>query len=179
MKTVAHVIWFLFMTVLLHAQENTSPVVGAPAPDFALPYATKDSVAKTPLKLGDLIGSRAIVLAFYPADWSPGCTKELCTMRDNFAALSDLDADILAISGDYVWSHHEWAKLHSFPFRLLSDHAHTVAKKYASLNEKTLTNKRTVFVIDNSGKIAYADMAYSVADLKDFEELKAALAALK
>jgi peroxiredoxin Q/BCP len=118
-------------------------------------------------------------LAFYPADWSTGCTKEVCAMRDNFAALQALDAEVLAISGDYVWSHHEWAKALNLPFKLLSDHAHIVAKLYQSFNEKSLYNRRTVVVVDKQGKIAYANMEYSVGDLKDFDKLKTALATVR
>jgi len=55
---------------------------------------------------------------------------------------------------------------HNLPFKLLSDHDHTVAKLYNSYNEKSLYNKRTVYVINKQGKIAYADLQYSVADLK-------------
>lgn len=98
-------------------------------------------------------------------------------MRDNFAALQALDAEILAISGDYVWSHHEWAKALNLPFKLLSDHSHAVAKLYNSFNEKTLYNRRTVFIVDRHGRIAYSNLDYSVTDLKDLEHLKAALEA--
>ncbi len=76
-----------------------------------------------------------------------------------------------------MWSHHEWAKQHNLPFKLLSDHANVVAKAYNSFNEKSLYNRRTVVLIDTTGKIAYVDMEYSVADLQDFSKLKEALAA--
>lgn len=179
MKTIFSAILFLIFAFNLRAQTTSAPPVGSLAPDFTLPYATKDSIARSPLNLADLIGKRAIVIAFYPADWSTGCTKEVCTLRDNFAALQDLDAEILAISGDYVWSHFEWAKFHALPFRLLSDHSHAVARLYDSFNEKSLYDRRTVFVINKQGRIAYANPAYSVADLQDFEKLRAALAAAK
>lgn len=179
MKTTIMLILFLAFSPLLYTQEQAGPVVGSVAPDFTLPFATKDSISRIPIKLSNFEGKRAVVIAFYPADWSTGCTKEVCTMRDNFAALENLNAEILAISGDYVWSHHEWAKYQNLPFRLLSDHAHAVAKLYNSFNEKSLYNKRTVFVVDKQGKIAYANMAYSVADLQDFNKLKDALAAVK
>lgn len=179
MKTIVRLVWFLAAVLVVQAQEQVPPSVGDQAPEFTLPYATKDSISKTPLKLADLVGKRAVVLAFYPADWSTGCTKEVCTLRDNFAALQALDAEILAISGDYVWSHHEWAKFHALPFRLVSDHSHATARLYGSYNEKSLYNRRTVFVIDRQGKIAYANMSYSVADLQDFEKLRKALAEVK
>src|SRR6267378_2461999 len=60
--------------------------VGDPAPDFALPFATKDSVGTEMLQLSALFGKQKILLAFYPADWSGGCTKEMCAMRDNFVS---------------------------------------------------------------------------------------------
>lgn len=160
------------------SQDSSVPLkVGDPAPDFSLPYATKDSIASDDLKLSDLIGKRNIVLAFYPADWSGGCTKEVCTLRDNFASLSDLNAEILGISGDYQFSHHEWAVHHNLPFKLVSDHQHAVAQRYSSYMDSGF-NKRTVYVIDKKGKIAYIDLQYSVRDMASFEKLKAALKSL-
>lgn len=179
MKTIIFVVSFFFFVPILEVegqQTQNDLKVGDFAPGFALPYSTKDSISRSPVSLSDLVGKRALVLAFYPADWSGGCTKEVCTMRDNFAALQALDAEILAISGDYVWSHHEWAKALNLPFKLLSDHAHQVAKLYNSYNEKSLYNRRTVYVVDKQGKISYVNLQYSVGDLNDFEKLKSALA---
>jgi peroxiredoxin len=170
------VIFFFFM-VNAHAQSSLR--VGQQAPDFTLPYATKDSISRVPITLSERIGKKNLVLAFYPADWSPGCTKEVCSFRDGFTELQDLDADVFGISGDYVWSHHEWAKHHNLPFILLSDHAHEVGKAYDSYNEKYGMNKRTMFVIDRQGKIAYMDLEYSVANSDDFNHLKRALANLQ
>ncbi len=173
----------LVLTVLAtsvgFSQSEPTIKVGQTAPDFSLQYATRDSIARTPLKLSNTVGVRNIVLAFYPADWSGGCTKEMCTMRDDFKDLEKLNAELLAISGDYVFAHHAWAKEQNFPFRLLSDHLHAVAKLYDSYNDKYGFNKRTVFVIDKQGKIAYEDLEYSVADNDDFIRLKDALAKLQ
>ena len=156
-----------------------APDVGDKAVDFTLPYATRDSLAREDLKLSDLIGKGPLVLAFYPADWSGGCTKEMCTFRDNFSALQELDAQVLALSGDYVYSHFEWAKHHELPFTLVSDYCGKVAKQYDSWNDQYGMCKRTVFLIDNQGKIAYRDLEYSVKDQNGFEDLKKALADLK
>jgi peroxiredoxin Q/BCP len=154
------------------------PKVGDVAPGFVLPYATRDSVARDSIALASLAG-RNVVLAFYPADWSGGCTREVCTLRDNFAALAALDAEVVGISGDYVYSHHEWAKHHDLPFRLASDHRHEVARRYGSFHEGAGYNRRTVFVVGRDGRIAYADLAYSVRDAASFEKLRAALQSLK
>lgn len=172
-------LFLVLVSCPVKAQNAPMLQVGDRAPEFSLPYATKDSIARTPLNLSSLIGKSAIVLAFYPADWSGGCTKEVCTMRDDFGNIQSLNADILAISGDYVYSHHEWAKHHNLPFKLVSDHNHEVAKAYYSYNEKSLMNKRTVVVIDTHGAIAYMDLEYSVRDDADFQLLKSALAKLR
>ena len=176
MKTNILFISFLIFSLSFEAKAQDVLKVGDMAPDFRLPYATKDSISRASLSLSGFLGKRVVVLAFYPADWSTGCTKEVCTMRDGFAALEALDADILAISGDYVWSHHEWAKFLNLPFRLLSDHAHLVAKLYNSYNEKSMYNRRSVFVVDKQGRISYSNLEYSATDMRDFEKLKSALA---
>lgn len=172
-------IGLLAMTMSGTPAAGAAPQVGDAAPDFSLPYATRDSVAKEELVLSSLVGTKNLVLAFYPADWSGGCTKEVCTFRDSFTALADLSADVIGISGDYVYSHHEWAKHHDLPFRLAADHKHEAARKYGIFNEESGYNRRTVFVIDKGGKIAYADLAYSARDPASFEKLKAALQKLK
>ena len=180
MKSLVLFMFFLLIPFSVVAQSTSQKIltVGDSAPDFSLPYATQDSVADDDLKLSSFTGKRNVVLAFYPADWSGGCTKEVCTLRDNFSALAILDAEILGISGDYEYSHHEWAKHHQLPFKLVSDHNHSVAKTYSSYNESGY-NKRTVYVVDKSGKIAYIDLQYSVRTSDSFNKLQDALKALK
>lgn len=153
--------------------------VGDRAPDFTLPAATRDSILKAGVHLADRIGHNNIVLAFYPADWSGGCTKEMCTMRDNFGALSDLGADVLAISGDYVWAHHEWARQEQFQFILVSDHKHDIARTYHSYNPQSGFNRRTIYVVDRTGKVAYIDRAYDPGSAESFNKLKDELQRLK
>jgi len=184
MKLALAVICVLTVLVRVSLSQNAeSPgilKIGDPAPDFALPYATKDTIVlNAPLRLSELIGKRNIVLAFYPADWSEGCTKEMCTLRDEFADLEKLDAEILPISGDYVFSHKEWANHHRLPFKLLSDHDHAVARKYHSYNDMTGWNRRTVYVIDRAGKIAYVNLKYDVRTPDAFSKLKEVLSTLK
>jgi peroxiredoxin len=120
-----------------------------------------------------------VILAFYPADWSSGCTKEVCTFRDTFAELSNLDATVLGISGDYVFSHHEWAKHHNLQFPLLSDHDHAVARAYGSYSEANGFNKRTVFLVDKKGVVRYANLEFKAGEAKDYDALREALAKLQ
>lgn len=158
---------------------GTELKVGDPAPTFTLSYATKDTIVNKGFSLASSLGQNFIVLAFYPADWSGGCTKEMCTMRDSFTELAKLGSDVYGISGDYVNSHHEWANHLGLPFKLLSDHNHEVAKAFQSYNDETGYNKRTVFVIDKDGKIAYMDLEYKAGTMDSFDKLKTALLNLR
>jgi glutaredoxin-dependent peroxiredoxin len=156
---------------------SSAPKVGEPAPDFKLPYATAEKIFFKPeehMSLSSLRGKN-VILAFYPADWSSGCTTEVCTFRDTFAELGKLNAVVLGVSGDYVFSHHEWAKHHKLQFPLLSDHDHAVAKRYDSYMEQYGLNKRTVFLIDKDGVVRYSNLAFKAGDKKDYDALRAEL----
>ena len=159
------------------ANAAAAPKVGEVAPDFRLPYATQEKIFLKPeerMTLASLRGKN-VILAFYPADWSGGCTKEVCTLRDTFSELSRLNATVLGISGDYVFSHHEWAKFHKLQFPLLSDHDHKVARAYGSFSEESGFNKRTVFLIDKNGVVRYHNLAFKAGDAKDYAALRAEL----
>lgn len=158
-----------------------APKVGEAAPDFKLPYATQEKLFMKPeeqMSLSSLRG-RNVVLAFYPADWSGGCTTEVCTFRDTFMEFGKLNATVLGISGDYVFSHHEWAKHHKLQFPLLSDHDHRVARMYDSYMEQYGFNKRTVYLIDKDGVVRYVNLAFKAGDKKDYDALRAELEKLK
>jgi peroxiredoxin len=159
----------------------TAPKVGDAAYDFKLPYATQEKIYMKPdeqMSLSSLRGKN-VILAFYPADWSGGCTTEVCTLRDTFAELSKLNATVLGISGDYVFSHQEWAKHHQLQFPLLSDHDHRVARLYDSYMEQAGFNKRTVYLIDKDGVVRYVNLAFKAGDKKDYEALRAELEKMK
>jgi peroxiredoxin Q/BCP len=163
------------------ADAAAAPKVGEAAPDFSLPYATQEGIFMKPAERMSLSSQKGknVILAFYPADWSGGCTKEVCTLRDTFAELSKLNATVLAISGDYVFSHHEWAKFHKLQFPLLSDHDHKVARLYGSYMEEYGFNKRTVFLIDKQGVVRYSNLDFKPGDAKDYASLHAELEKLK
>lgn len=191
-------VWFSILTMLavtglvisasaMRADEKKSdatavpPKVGEAAPDFKMPYATIEKVFTKPeewLSLSSMRGKN-VILAFYPADWSGGCTKEVCTLRDTFAELSKLNATVLGISGDYVYSHHEWAKFHKLQFPLASDHDHKVGRAYGSYMEQYGMNKRTVFLIDKEGIVRYSNLDFKAGDANDYVRLKEELAKLK
>jgi peroxiredoxin Q/BCP len=148
--------------------------VGDAAPDFKLPYATQEKIFMKPedqLSLASLRG-KTVILAFYPADFSGGCTTEVCTLRDSFVELGKLNATVLGISGDYVFSHQAWAKEHNLPFALASDHNHAVAKLYDSYMEDRGFNKRTVYLIDKTGVIRYVNLAFKADAKADYDALR-------
>lgn len=169
----------LALSILPGSSPAQGPQPGAPAPGFSLRGASRDSISSRPFSLADHRGRDKVILAFYPADWSSGCTKEMCTMRDNFSALAELGAAVYGVSGDYVYSHHEWAKALSLPFVLLSDHDHTVAAAYDSYDAARGMNRRTIYLVDTSGAVAYVDPAYKVNDPAAFERLRSAVAAAR
>ena len=109
------------------------------------PFTLTDGEGKT-VSLGDLAG-RHVVLYFYPADDTPGCTKEACGFRDAWDELRELGAVVLGVSGDAAESHRRFAAKYRLPFRLLSDPDHRVMRAYGAYGEKTLYGKKVVGVI--------------------------------
>lgn len=144
--------------------------VGDTIPEFTLPYATADTVAFDGIGSKELLGSR-YVIASYPADWSGGCTKEMCTFRDRLTDFESLDVEILPLSADLVFSHHEWAKHHKLQFKLLADHTREFGKAMGLYMSDYGMFKRAVFVIGPDGRFEYIDYEYSLADDKDYNAL--------
>ena len=126
---------------------------GIPAPDFELLDDTN-----TPRKLSDYRG-RNVVLYFYPADDTPGCTKEACNFRDDYSAYENADVVILGVSPDDVASHAKFKKKFQLPFPLLADAGHKVCDLYGVWGPKKSFGKeydgviRTTFLIDGNGNI--------------------------
>jgi glutaredoxin-dependent peroxiredoxin len=160
---------------LAQAQSGETLKVGDRIPDFKLAYATQDTVVFDGISSDDMKGKRYLVATF-PAAWSPGCTKEMCTFRDTFADLAKLNIEILAVSGDYVFTQHEWAKYQKFSFKLMSDPTREFGRKLGVYNDQNGFFKRAIFVVGPDGLIQYINYNYSVADEKDYNTLKAFLA---
>ena len=159
--------------------EVKAPEIGEKAPDFELPIATKDTIIFEGKKLSDFLRKGPVVLAFYPADWSGGCTKEVCTIRDSFSEFEKLGATVIGISGDYVFSHKQWAQHHNLPFWLASDHSGKVAMQFDSYMADEGFNKRTVYVLDKNGVARYKNLKFRAGNEEDYKTLKEAVAAAK
>lgn len=148
--------------------------VGSKAPDFTLLEAPGKSIT-----LSDELKKGAVVLVFYPADFTRVCTEELCLFRDALVEYNALGANVLGISVDGIFSHAEFKEKNRIQFPLLSDWEKTVIRAYdvvhpdlAGMKEVA---KRAVFVIGVDGKVSYKWVGASLGDLPPFDEVKAAV----
>src|SRR5215472_8787073 len=107
------------------AASGSMALEGKKAPAFELPDHSGRAV-----KLSDLIGSKSLVLYFYPKDMTPGCTMEACSFRDNLAALRSLGTSVVGISADSTSSHEKFKAKCDLNFPLLSDAGNSVGKRY-------------------------------------------------
>jgi peroxiredoxin len=125
---------------------------GTVAPDFTL-NVTPDQK----LSLRELRG-RPVVLAFYPADWSPVCGDQMAVYNEILPEFQKYDAEVMGISVDGAWCHAAFAKDRNLHFPLLADFEPKgeVAKKYGAYREKDGFCERALFVIDQDGKIAWS-----------------------
>ena len=130
--------------------------VGDPAPDFTLPDADGNEV-----RLADLRGRRVIVY-FYPAASTPGCTKQACDFRDSLASFTSEGYAVLGISPDKPAKLVRFRDTEQLTFPLLSDPDRTVLEAYGAYGEKKLYGKtvtgviRSTFVIDPDGRVELA-----------------------
>src|ERR1700723_3948704 len=149
--------------------------IGAPAPEFTL----KDQDQKE-IKLSDYRGKKRVVIIFYPLDWSPVCTKEHVCLVNGMKQFDQLDAQVLGLSVDSVWSHKAYAEKMGIHYPLLADFQPrgAVGDKFGVyLAEKGITG-RAIAIIDKSGKVAwYKD--YDIPALPDLKEVSEALSRVK
>ena len=126
---------------------------GIPAPDFELLDDTN-----IPRRLSDFRGQN-VVLYFYPADDTPGCTKEALNFRDDYSAYEEAGIVILGVSPDNVKSHGKFKKKFQLPFPLLADEGHKICDLYQVWGPKKFMGKeyegvlRTTYLIDDAGII--------------------------
>jgi thioredoxin-dependent peroxiredoxin len=151
------------------------PDAGRRAPDFSLPWASKDGVGpiESPYQLAGDRG-KTVVVAFYPRDFTKGCTAEMRTFAEQYDSLFGPDVVVVGISTDSVETHARFAKSLELPFRLLSDPDQRVSKQYASKDQGGY-NRRTVYVIGPDGKVKFRNMRFNPLDPKDYAELRTAI----
>jgi thioredoxin-dependent peroxiredoxin len=144
--------------------------VGDKAPAFEGP----DDQGQT-FKSNEHVGKKIVVVYFYPADFTKGCTDQACGFRDNSKALTDKGVEVIGVSGDSVKTHAAFKKEHMLPFTLVSDGTGAIASKFgvpftktqgkAKFKDETIvregTAQRWTVVIDTKGNVA---AVYAVKD---------------
>ena len=125
---------------------------GAVAPEFSLPSTPDQKVS-----LGDFRG-RPVVLAFYPADWSPVCGDQMTLYNEVRGEFERRGAQVLGISVDGAWCHCAFARDHKIHFPLLADFEPkgAVARRYGVYREQDGVTERALFVVDGGGKVAWS-----------------------
>jgi peroxiredoxin Q/BCP len=121
---------------------------GADAPDFELESADGGTV-----RLQELLKKGPVVLYFYPADFTPGCTKQACMFRDIHSELAEAGVQVVGISPQSLEEHRRFREQYNLPFPLLSDPDKRVIKRYDTDGPFGLGVRRTTYLIDRAGKI--------------------------
>ena len=124
--------------------------IGSKASDFTLPSRSGDMVS-----LEDFKGKKPVVLFFYPKDDTPGCTRQACAFRDDYAEFGRLDAEVIGISSDSVESHQDFALKYDLPYTLLSDEEGKARRLYGVPNTFGLFPGRVTYVIDKEGVVRH------------------------
>lgn len=149
-----------------------NPDVGDEAPDFTLEGTQGE------FTLSEHRGER-VVLLFYPGDDTTVCTKQFCSYRDATDEIAELDATIVGISIQDMDSHRAFTDKHKLTTQLLADPDHEVSEAYG-VYTKLMGGmaKRTVFIVDEQGRIAHRHANLMSLTYDDVEDLKKALAEL-
>ncbi len=133
----------------------TRLLAGDPAPSFEM-SADDGSVVSS-----DTLAGPRYVLYFYPADDTPGCTKQACGLRDSWSRVAETGVEIFGVSPDSVTSHVKFREKYALPYRLLADEGHRVAEAFGVWVEKARAGRtyfgteRTTFVIGADGRIEH------------------------
>jgi peroxiredoxin Q/BCP len=122
---------------------------GTKAPDFNLPATGGRQV-----KLSDYQGKNLIIV-FYPKDQTPGCTQQLCALRDDMEMFKALNTEVIASNPDSIESHERFCTAQGYQFPILVDAERSMAKAYHALKEDGKGIQRTVYIVDANGVIRY------------------------
>lgn len=152
----------------------SGPEIGALAPDFSLPWGDRSGPGpvEQPFTVAAHRGS-VVVLAFYPQDFTSGCTAEMRQFADRYEEMFG-EAVVVGISTDPVESHVRFAQELGLPFKLLSDGRQRAASRYGAKGSDGL-NRRVVYVIGKDGKVAYRNSRFDALDPKAYDQLMAAV----
>lgn len=122
--------------------------VGDAAPLFRAPLQDGST-----FDLASMIGTKAVVLFFYPKDNTPVCTKEACSFRDSYERFVAAGAEVVGVSSDTVDSHRGFAERHRLPFPIVSDPERAIRRLYGVPNALGFVPGRVTYVIDRQGVV--------------------------
>lgn len=146
------------------------PKVGDQAPEFELPGTGQRTYC-----LSDYRGRR-LILAFYPGDFTPVCTRQFCSYRDHADRLDGLGAELLGISPQSVASHERFAREKRLTVPLLADEDKAVARAYGVLAGPVV--RRAIFIVDEEGAIRHRKVTLAGLSYESVDDLERAMAAI-
>ncbi|MFA5404298.1 MAG: redoxin domain-containing protein [Ignavibacteria bacterium] len=160
-----------------------SITIGNKAPDFILKSKNQTGEIKD-ISLQGFKGKNLVIL-FYPLSFTGVCTSEMCSVSEGFEFYSKLNAEVIGISVDSVFTQESWAKQNNITIPLLSDFNKDVSTKYGTLYPDggfvlgmNGVSKRAAFIVDKEGIIRYAEILEDAGQLPNFEKIKDALKSL-
>lgn len=162
----------LVLAVGVPAMAETQLKVGDKAPNFTLPSTHGDQV-----ELSSFLGKSNVVLAFYPAAFTGGCTKEMQGYQLNLDKFTDSKTTVFGVSTDNTPSQRKFGEEHKVAFAMLSDFRdRSVSESYGVLNKERGVANRTTFVIDSKGVIQHIEEGASAVDVMGAAEACSRLA---
>jgi len=146
--------------------------VGDPAPDFDLAwFAPAGDAKENPpkyeqkrVKLSDFKGKQNVVVAFFPAAFSPGCTSEMKQYQTQHGTFTEANTTILGVSVDSTWSNRAFREQLGVQFPILSDWKRDAARQYGLLDENSGVARRATFVVDKGGIVRKVDVGREALD---------------
>jgi len=162
----------LFAATAMAQAPNAAPPpppsvkVGQAAPDFTASYLAMENGRPgfKQVKLSDYKGQKNVVLAFFPAAFSPGCTNEMAKYQETSGQFNANNTVILGMSVDSTWANAAFADKLGVKFNILSDASREISKSYGVYNDRQLVSNRTTFVIDKNGVVQKEFMATEALD---------------
>ncbi|HYL03486.1 MAG TPA: peroxiredoxin [Steroidobacteraceae bacterium] len=147
--------------------------IGGRAPEFTLPDQSGENVS-----LSTLLRHGPMILYFYPADFTPGCTRQACALRDLHGELVQAGLDVAGVSPQTPESHRAFREKHQLPFTLLSDVEKYVIRMYDVLGPLGFGVRRATYLIDQARYIRGAVQAnFRIADHEEFVRRAIAMSA--
>ena len=151
--------------------------IGQTSPEVTLYNADKDKLRRAGFR------GKNVLLLFFPQAFTSTCTKELCAVRDDINRYSNINAEVLGISVDSVFTLNKYKEDQQYNFPLLSDFNKEVSALYGALYTDWIldmkgVSKRAAFIVDKDGNLAYAEVLENAGEIPDFAAINEKIAAL-